>query len=355
MSVDEPRVVFTGDDLIVLDSTATLRRLSIKDRQQRWTMTPPIGHSDMVTGVAVSEDGRRAASVGYERRLIVWDLARRSAVRVSETDARPWAVALSPDGRQIAVGDEGNRPRPPHVTVWDVDKGTELARLPVVADGLELEVRKVTFTTNGRYLVVTLRRFHSPHVDGRPSRYETLVYSTEGWRPVWRVSGALGPAAVAPDGSRITIALTDKLRVLRTHDGALMREVPLACPDGPPSACDGVSLGHSPDGRHLVASWMHAAVVMDGDRLEPRHAVAPPRDYFVGPFAVSNDSELLAAYPTAPGAAAILLDLQRGTVIMPGPGLPLATHRGVGELAFVPGKRMTFTAEGDGRLWLRCF
>ena len=66
------------------------------------------GHSNWVTGVAVSGDGRRAVSASYDRTLKVWDLDTGASVTTFRCDAVPRCCAWAGD-RRIFAGDDSGR------------------------------------------------------------------------------------------------------------------------------------------------------------------------------------------------------------------------------------------------------
>ena len=121
------------------------------------------GHAWYVQALSVSADGRVAASGADDGTIRIWDLERGQAIRVLETDhplraASPdeippggligitqvTGVALSPDGRLLVSTSpqEG-------MCFWDVDQGTQLARLPVYASHPRI-------TSDGHRLVLLL-------------------------------------------------------------------------------------------------------------------------------------------------------------------------------------------------------
>jgi WD40 repeat protein len=90
------------------------------------------GHSDGVTAVAVTPDGRRAISASYDRTLKVWDLDQTSFGLEERTltghGSGVRAVAVTPDGRRAIPASSDKT-----LKVWDLSTGKELAS--IVLDG----------------------------------------------------------------------------------------------------------------------------------------------------------------------------------------------------------------------------
>ena len=60
------------------------------------------GHTDKVTELAVTPDGRRAVSASLDNSLKVWDLETGSEERtLSGHSEEVYSVALTPDGRRV--------------------------------------------------------------------------------------------------------------------------------------------------------------------------------------------------------------------------------------------------------------
>ena len=69
---------------------------------------PLIGHTDQVSSVAFSPDGRRIVSGSRDKTLRVWDAASHQRISVPLTGYTGGVetVAFSPDGKRIVSGDD---------------------------------------------------------------------------------------------------------------------------------------------------------------------------------------------------------------------------------------------------------
>jgi len=79
------------------------------------------GHSNVVTAVALTENGRLAVSASWDKTLKVWDVVSGRELHTLTGHTGPlYAVALTADGT-VAVSASGDT-----LKVWDVDSGREL-------------------------------------------------------------------------------------------------------------------------------------------------------------------------------------------------------------------------------------
>jgi WD40 repeat protein len=98
----------SGGEIWLLDpvSGAELRRLR--------------GHDSCVNYLAFSQDGRLLATAGL-RDVIVWDVAMsKPLVTVTPASRRIWAMALSPDGSSVVIGEPDRL-----LSFWDTGSGTK--------------------------------------------------------------------------------------------------------------------------------------------------------------------------------------------------------------------------------------
>jgi WD40 repeat protein len=103
------------------------------------------GHGN---GLAFSSNGRELASVGRDGALCLWDVGRRRlrrVVQVAGGDNYPHAVAYSPDGRAVAVGEAKGK-----VTLRDASSG-EIVRSFGPATHM---VFALAFCAEGQFLAV---------------------------------------------------------------------------------------------------------------------------------------------------------------------------------------------------------
>jgi WD40 repeat protein len=115
---------------------------------QGWRVWP--GHTDEVTQVAFSRDGRYMASVAgrwpdaQDRQIILWDAASGKQLNsFSAGEASIWCVEFSADGKSLFDGDSKGR-----VRRWDIRTGKVLQTF----DTQMTNVRDLAVSPDGRYL-----------------------------------------------------------------------------------------------------------------------------------------------------------------------------------------------------------
>ena len=85
--------------------TALRTSLKLWDRHGDKPLATLRGHRDRIEAVALDGAGRRAVSVGRDRRLILWDADRGEALCQFRGDVAFTACGLSADGKTVVAGD----------------------------------------------------------------------------------------------------------------------------------------------------------------------------------------------------------------------------------------------------------
>jgi WD40 repeat protein/serine/threonine protein kinase len=242
------------------------------------------GHPAEVLAVRVSPAGDRIVAGCGDRRVRVWDVARRQPageVRLPRSGPSSHAPALSPDGWVVADADGGT------VGIWDLDPGSRRAAFPAAED-----CRSCAFTADGRRLAVS-EKGQVRVLDAASGRCEVtipaqpwhLAFSPEGrwlagctptWLRVWDArtgreaarpngrTGRVSALAFSPDGRRLaTGGVSDELseeagevRVWDAATGELTHTF-----RGHAWEVEGVAF--SPDGRRLASASRYELKVWD--------------------------------------------------------------------------------------------
>jgi WD40 repeat protein/serine/threonine protein kinase len=149
VSDDGQRLVTGSGPLRMPDDGSTpdtaVRLWDIATQDLLLTMT---GHTNTVEGVAISPEGTRIVSGGWDRYVILWDAQTGEEIRRFGTNEgshadRVNSVAFSPDGTRVASSSADGA-----IILWAVETGEEIRRFT----GHAGEVPKIAFSPDGESL-----------------------------------------------------------------------------------------------------------------------------------------------------------------------------------------------------------
>jgi WD40 repeat protein/energy-coupling factor transporter ATP-binding protein EcfA2 len=289
-----------------------------------------IGHTDTVTGVAFSPDGKLLATASRDRAARLWEVGSgrpHGRPLTGHTDAVD-GVAFSPDGRLLATSSADGAAR-----LWEVGSGRPHGR-PLT--GHTDAVNGVAFSPDGKLLATSswdraarLWEVGSGRPHGRPLTGHTNM--------VYRV-------AFSPDGKLLATASRDR--------AARLWEVGSGRPHGQPLTghTDTVTgVAFSPDGKLLATSSLDQTARLW--EVAETYSIGRPligHTDAVNGVAFSPDGKLLAT--ASWDRAARLWEVGSGRPH----GRPLTGHTDtVYGVAFSPDGRLLATASVDrtARLW----
>jgi WD40 repeat protein len=129
-------------EVITVSRDNTLKRWRLRDAKLVRTCE---GHSAMIRNVAVSADGRLAATASFDSTIRVWDLDNGQLLHtVDPGGGMAFGVGFSPDGKFLATGTADRL-----VRIWEVASGEEVQRL----EGHAGFVYSTVFLPGGRRLL----------------------------------------------------------------------------------------------------------------------------------------------------------------------------------------------------------
>jgi WD40 repeat protein len=250
----------------------------------------PFGHTAWVHTVAFLPDRKTLVSAAADGAVIVWDTAGGKPLRQGQAPTeRAWCLAVSPDGKTLAVGCHDKT-----VQFWDATTLKTVGTFK--ADG---SVRGLAFSPDGRHLAVVSG--DEPDLrSARPVEGQGAgVWDVSAGKRLARLDGhdgAVKTVAYSPDGKTIATGGADG--TTRLWDAAKGQE--LRKFEGPTTPVESVAF--SPDGKLLAASARGGTT-----RVWRLATNDPPMAFGVGQsshlwaLAFSADGRLLATGTRGPG------------------------------------------------------
>jgi WD40 repeat protein len=111
----------------------------VKARQSLVTMD---AHTRSLTGMAFSSDGTRLATISSDQTAKVWDWQAKKLV--TQMTVSTFKIAFSPDGSQLAVGEDRQ------ITIWNAQDGKMVTTLTT---GPRVQSDTLIYSPDGQYIV----------------------------------------------------------------------------------------------------------------------------------------------------------------------------------------------------------
>ncbi|HZS04581.1 MAG TPA: caspase family protein [Blastocatellia bacterium] len=126
-------------------ATGTDKEITLWDVAGRNEIRKMTGHTNSISDLAFSRDGRLLVSGSWDKTVKLWDVAGGREIKTfTGPSEQIISVALSPDGNSVAAGDFDQT-----VKLWDVAKGTLTRTFRGHSDG----VGSVAFSPDGKYIL----------------------------------------------------------------------------------------------------------------------------------------------------------------------------------------------------------
>ena len=186
------------------------------------------GHTDVVTGLKFSPDGKRLASISDDGQLKIWDLENKKEL-FSIDDARPGQLRFTPDSKAIlGLSKSGG--------ILEVDVETGKAKTVMALPDMQSGPTAIDVSADGKSIAVVGRSALSVYdliTGGAKAQYE--VHSNYG----------IPAVAFSPDGTRVATASTDHTSlVLEVATGKITNTLDLNL--------NGVAVTFSRDGKKVI-------------------------------------------------------------------------------------------------------
>lgn len=248
---------------------------------------PRSGHSDEVTQLVFSDDGKLLASGGLDRIIGVWETATgRPVQRLNDTTSARGALAFTPDGLGLACfdGDHDETLR-----VWDLGTGKEMLCFQD-----ETALQRATFhrpardsylgfLNNGRILAAGVSY-------SEPVRYFDMASGKEQSAVKNGASDDVLGLAASPDGRNLAISIgQERIDLIDAVTMKTRRSIPMKRERY--AFCRAPFF--SPDGRVVGRTFCYTTRFFEAATGKPILTITPPQNFGILAATVTPDGTIL--------------------------------------------------------------
>ena len=116
---------------------------------QDYTLKTNIGHTDVITGISIDNNGKYILSCSEDKTIILWDVKSGKEIKTFQGQNNALSsVAFSPDAQKFACA-EGDLKAKNKIYIWDIKQNKIIKTI----EDNKGKITKLSYSKDGRYLL----------------------------------------------------------------------------------------------------------------------------------------------------------------------------------------------------------